>query len=84
MYTEHITHVEPAPRPDSATEMGEADVRMSVTPIDNASTGSGCDGSAPRRITRGKLFIGGLSWDTTEETMTAYFGAYGELTDGVA
>jgi hypothetical protein len=82
MWAEHVSIGDPAPPADSGAEVGDVDARMSVTPTDNASTGSGHEGSAPKRITRGKLFIGGLSWDTTEETMTAYFGAYGEMTDG--
>lgn len=28
---------------------------------------------------QGKLFIGGISWDTTEENLTEYFGNYGEV-----
>eukprot|EP00124_Ichthyophonus_hoferi_P003022 Ihof_evm4s236 gene=Ihof_evmTU4s236 len=30
-----------------------------------------------------KIFIGGLSWDTTEEGMRAYFGKYGDIVDCV-
>jgi RNA recognition motif-containing protein len=29
----------------------------------------------------GKIFIGGLSWQTTEETLRYYFSKYGELAD---
>nr|CCA20211.1 conserved unknown protein putative [Albugo laibachii Nc14] len=29
----------------------------------------------------GKLFIGGVSWETTEETLRDHFGKYGPLTD---
>lgn len=29
----------------------------------------------------GKIFIGGLSWQTTEQTLRAHFERYGELTD---
>uniref|UniRef100_H3G7Q1 RRM domain-containing protein n=1 Tax=Phytophthora ramorum TaxID=164328 RepID=H3G7Q1_PHYRM len=29
----------------------------------------------------GKLFIGGVSWETTEDTLRQHFGKYGELTD---
>ena len=28
---------------------------------------------------QGKLFIGGISWDTTEEKLSEYFGNYGEV-----
>ena len=29
----------------------------------------------------GKIFIGGLSWQTTEQNLRAYFERYGELED---
>lgn len=29
----------------------------------------------------GKIFIGGLSWQTTEDTLRYYFSKYGELAD---
>ncbi|KAG0325284.1 hypothetical protein BG004_003257, partial [Podila humilis] len=29
----------------------------------------------------GKMFIGGLNWETTDESLKAYFAKYGELTD---
>ncbi|KAG2526550.1 hypothetical protein BBO99_00002962 [Phytophthora kernoviae] len=31
----------------------------------------------------GKIFIGGLSYETTDEKLRAYFGAYGTVTDAV-
>mmetsp|Transcript_2224 Transcript_2224/g.7929 ORF Transcript_2224/g.7929 Transcript_2224/m.7929 type:complete len:210 (+) Transcript_2224:24-653(+) len=31
----------------------------------------------------GKIFIGGLSWDTTEDKLREHFGVYGELADVV-
>jgi RNA-binding protein Musashi len=30
---------------------------------------------------QGKIFIGGLSWQTTEENLKFYFEKYGELSD---
>lgn len=31
----------------------------------------------------GKLFIGGISWDTDEERLKEYFGAFGEIVEAV-
>lgn len=31
----------------------------------------------------GKLFIGGISWDTDEERLRDYFGNYGEVVEAV-
>lgn len=31
----------------------------------------------------GKLFIGGISWDTSEERLKEYFSAYGEVVEAV-
>lgn len=30
-----------------------------------------------------KLFIGGISWDTNEDRLKEYFGAYGEVVEAV-
>ena len=31
----------------------------------------------------GKLFLGGIAWDTTEERLTDYFGKYGDVSQTV-
>jgi len=31
----------------------------------------------------GKLFIGGISWDTDEERLKEYFGSYGEVVEAM-
>ncbi|CAN0878044.1 Heterogeneous nuclear ribonucleoprotein 1, partial [Linum grandiflorum] len=45
---------------------------------DNGGKANNHSSSAP-----GKLFVGGLSWDTTEETFSNYFSKFGEITDAV-
>lgn len=30
-----------------------------------------------------KLFVGGIAWDTTDETLRDYFGKYGDVTQSV-
>ncbi|RYY70219.1 hypothetical protein EON63_22865 [archaeon] len=39
------------------------------------------ESSDPIDDTAGKIFIGGLSWQTTEATLRFYFEKYGELED---
>ncbi|KAK9688577.1 hypothetical protein K7432_014365 [Basidiobolus ranarum] len=34
-------------------------------------------------LDEGKVFIGGLNWETSDETLRDYFGKYGEITDCV-
>ena len=31
----------------------------------------------------GKLFVGGISWETDEERLREYFGRFGEVTEAV-
>lgn len=40
-------------------------------------------GSKPVDDNKGKLFIGGLSWETTQEGLRGYFAQFGEVTDCV-
>ena len=35
------------------------------------------------KLEAGKIFVGGLSWDTTKESLTNYFTKYGDVIDGV-
>ncbi|MBW03143.1 DAZ-associated protein 1, partial [Eschrichtius robustus] len=39
--------------------------------------------AVPRVTTLGKLFVGGLDWSTTQETLRSYFSQYGEVVDCV-
>eukprot|EP00850_Spirogloea_muscicola_P006098 SM000028S10192 [mRNA] locus=s28:847908:850243:- [translate_table: standard] len=45
--------------------------------------GPGGGGPEPLAEGAGKIFIGGLSWETTTEILTEHFAKYGELTDAV-
>ncbi|KAK4315248.1 hypothetical protein Pmani_013521 [Petrolisthes manimaculis] len=49
-----------------------------------------CGGNGPRGRNiphdgeeKGKMFVGGLSWETTQESLQRYFGQYGEVIDCV-
>ncbi|KAL9323021.1 hypothetical protein ACSQ67_011074 [Phaseolus vulgaris] len=39
--------------------------------------------SNPRDPSSGKLFVGGISWETSQESFFNYFSKYGEVTDSV-
>ncbi|KDP40755.1 hypothetical protein JCGZ_24754 [Jatropha curcas] len=41
------------------------------------------DSTSSSSSSAGKLFVGGVSWETSEETFTNYFSKYGEITDSV-
>lgn len=38
---------------------------------------------SPSKLEAGKIFVGGLSWDTTKESLINYFSKYGVVDDGV-
>jgi RNA recognition motif-containing protein len=50
------------------------------TDIHESPNGSSANGAAHDDVT-GKIFVGGLSWQTTEESMRYHFEKFGELTD---
>ncbi|XP_043722459.1 heterogeneous nuclear ribonucleoprotein 1 [Telopea speciosissima] len=47
------------------------------------SAGDEIKQSIGRDSSPGKIFVGGVAWETTEETFTDYFKKYGEITDSV-
>eukprot|EP00897_Mesotaenium_endlicherianum_P003041 jgi/Mesen1/2765/ME000170S01873 len=49
----------------------------------NASVDKGDASAEKSTSTGGKIFIGGLSWETTTEVLTSHFGKYGTITDSV-
>uniref|UniRef100_A0A0E0NBU7 RRM domain-containing protein n=1 Tax=Oryza rufipogon TaxID=4529 RepID=A0A0E0NBU7_ORYRU len=44
---------------------------------------SGDDGRAPGGDSSGKIFVGGVAWETTEESFSKHFEKYGAITDSV-
>ena len=63
-----------------AANSAGAGVNSAENGSQNGSTGSGrstpSSDSSP-----GKLFVGGLSWQTTPEKLRDYFGQFGNVTD---
>lgn len=47
----------------------------------NGSTGSGRSTPSSSDSSPGKLFVGGLSWQTTPDKLRDYFGQFGTVTD---
>ncbi|KAF8401011.1 hypothetical protein HHK36_014314 [Tetracentron sinense] len=47
------------------------------------SSGNELKHSVDRDSSSGKIFIGGVSWETSEENFTKHFEKYGEITDSV-
>ncbi|KAL5211762.1 hypothetical protein ABZP36_022609 [Zizania latifolia] len=43
----------------------------------------GDDGRASRGDSSGKIFVGGVAWETTEESFSKHFEKYGAITDSV-
>lgn len=70
---------------EGGVEAGDA-VRQPTPDIDEDGDGlqsaPTVDGTTEAPASQGKVFVGGLSWGTTEATMTEHFQAYGKLTDG--
>ncbi|KAL6592273.1 hypothetical protein ACP70R_049537 [Stipagrostis hirtigluma subsp. patula] len=44
---------------------------------------AGDDGRGPGGDSSGKIFVGGVAWETTEETFSKHFEKYGAITDSV-
>ncbi|KAI3786179.1 hypothetical protein L1987_45311 [Smallanthus sonchifolius] len=54
--------------------------------LDDSGGGNGIRHSvndSSRDSSAGKLFVGGIAWETSEESFSNYFSNYGELTDSV-
>uniref|UniRef100_K3X8G5 RRM domain-containing protein n=1 Tax=Globisporangium ultimum (strain ATCC 200006 / CBS 805.95 / DAOM BR144) TaxID=431595 RepID=K3X8G5_GLOUD len=71
----------PAQAPTSHGDDTEDDDELRALAVEPDETGGphgGDDKGAPQQ---GKLFIGGISWETTEDGLRAHFGKYGTLTD---
>lgn len=50
---------------------------------DEARQAEASSSAGPSQSTGVKLFLGGLSWNTTEEDLRAHFGRYGKMTEVV-
>jgi len=72
----------PAAEPLLAGDAAEAGA-PTVGLGDLASVGPPSSTKQPIDDNKGKLFIGGLSWETTEDGLKEYFSSYGEVTDCV-
>ncbi|KAI5665446.1 hypothetical protein M9H77_15299 [Catharanthus roseus] len=52
--------------------------------VDDSTVGGGQDlKHSIDDSSAGKLFVGGIAWETTEESFSRYFGKFGEITDSV-
>ncbi|BBN00286.1 heterogeneous nuclear ribonucleoprotein A1/A3 [Marchantia polymorpha subsp. ruderalis] len=51
--------------------------------VESDSKGSPDASTGKSSSTGGKIFIGGLSWDTSTDNLTSHFKKYGEITDAV-
>ena len=61
----------------SAAVGGSAISAPSVRVVQVAGVKTGTGRKAP--VPQGKVFVGGLSWDTDEESLHSYFSEYGEI-----
>lgn len=73
------------PQPSSTSEQnnrsGDSNEDDNAAPLGKRSYGPQDDIRNEQEEVQGKIFIGGLSWQTTEETLRFYFSRYGELSD---
>lgn len=79
----------------AAAEGGQPESEPATEAADSSAAGNQADASADSQgaaiqsnvssdhdaLNPGKLFIGGVSWETTEDGLRTYFGAFGTITD---
>jgi RNA-binding protein Musashi len=47
------------------------------------AVGRGGEAGVMEAADHGKLFVGGISWETSEDRLREYFGRFGEVTEAV-
>jgi len=62
---------------------GDGDFRAGSSGGGGGGGGGGGAGGGGSGANSGKIFVGGLSWETNEESMRSYFEKYGAITDCV-
>ncbi|CAM6082193.1 unnamed protein product [Calypogeia fissa] len=70
-------------QPQESFENGGLDKDNDEDKVESDIKGSPDASTGKNSSTGGKIFIGGLSWDTSTDNLTSHFKKYGEITDAV-
>lgn len=72
----HVTH-----HPVAQNGVVQIKTAESATVNGNGSANEGSSSPGVESPAAGKLFVGGLSWQTSSEKLRQYFGMFGNITD---